>query len=77
MSKLTEYGWSSKLPYIIISELNQRKGPIRTWCDRFGQYGIKVSLWGSGTLKTMIYVENHPHRPILRLDYYHPLGGWG
>ena len=44
MSKLTEYGWSSKLPYIIISELNQRKGPTR-WCDRLGQYGVKVSFW--------------------------------
>ena len=28
------------------------------WCDRFGQYGIKVSFWGSGTLKIVIYVEN-------------------
>ena len=26
--------------------------------DRFSQYGIKVSVWGSGTLKVVIYVEN-------------------
>jgi hypothetical protein len=25
-----------------------------------GQYGIKVSFWGSGTLKIVILVENHP-----------------
>ena len=29
-----------------------------TWDDRFSQYGIKVSFWGSGTLKIVIYVEN-------------------
>ena len=28
--------------------------------DRFVQYGIKVSFWGSGTLKIVIYVENYP-----------------
>ena len=28
----------------------------------FGQYGIKVSFGGSGTLKIVIYVETHPHR---------------
>ena len=27
------------------------------------QYGIKVSFWGSGTLKIVIYVENHPRKP--------------
>ena len=27
------------------------------------QYGIKVSFWGSGTLKIVIYVENHPQKP--------------
>ena len=25
---------------------------VPRWCDRFGQCGIKVSFWGSGTLKT-------------------------
>ena len=52
---------------------------LPTWDNRFGQYGIKVSFWGSGTLKIVIYVENHHHnRPPLRLDDYHPLGGgWG
>jgi hypothetical protein len=29
------------------------------WCDRFGQPGIKVSFWGSGTLKIVILVETH------------------
>ena len=31
---------------------------VPRWCDRFGQYGIKVSFWGS-TLKIVIYVENY------------------
>ena len=35
--------------------------------DRFSQYGIKVSVWGSGTLKVVIYVENYPHRRNFRL----------
>ena len=31
--------------------------------DRFVQYGIKVSFWGSRTLKIVIYVfENHPQK---------------
>ena len=47
------------------------------WRDRFPQYGIKVSYWGSGTLKIVIPVENHPQKPENRLAYYHPLGGWG
>ena len=25
-------------------------------------YGIKVSFWGSGTLKIAIYVENYPQK---------------
>ena len=34
---------------------------VPRWCDdRFGQYGIKVSFWASGTLKIVIYVENYP-----------------
>ena len=39
----------------------ERVRPLRgrpTWDDRFSQYGIKVSFWGSGTLKTGIYVKN-------------------
>ena len=28
------------------------------WRDRFPQYGIKVSYWGSGTLRIVIPVEN-------------------
>ena len=43
------------------------------WCDRFGQCGIKVCFWGSGTLKIVIYVENHPQRRSFWLAYYHPL----
>ena len=47
------------------------------WRDSFPQYGIKVSFWGSGTLKIVIPVENHPQKTENRLDDYHPLGGWG
>jgi len=27
------------------------------WCDRFGQYGMKMSFWGSETLKIATIVE--------------------
>ena len=50
---------------------------VPRWDDRFGQYGIKVSFGDSGTLKIVIYVGNHPHRPILRLTVYHPSEGGG
>ena len=43
--------------------------------DRFSQCGIKVSFWGSGTLKIVIYVKNYPQKRCFRLDDYHPL--WG
>ena len=33
---------------------------VPRWRDRFVEYGIKVSFWGSGTLKIVIYVENYP-----------------
>ena len=36
-------------------------------------YGIKVSFWGSGTLKIVIPVENHPQKRSFRLADYHPL----
>ena len=36
-------------------------------------YGVKVSFWGSGTLKIVIYVENHPQKRSFRLADYHPL----
>ena len=39
--------------------------------------GIKVSFWGSGTLKIVIYVENYPQKRCFRLADYHPLWGWG
>jgi len=44
--------------------------------NRFGQYGIKVSFWGSGTLKIVILVKNHPQRTF-RFAYYHPSEGMG
>ena len=52
---------------------------VPRWRDRFPQYGIKVSYWGSGsgTLKIVIPVENHPQKPEYRLAYYHPLCGLG
>ena len=49
---------------------------IRGWrglLDRFTLYGIKVSFWGSGTLKIVIYVESYPQKRSFRLDVYHPL----
>ena len=50
---------------------------VPRWCDRFGQYGIKVSFWASGTLKIVIYVENYPQKRSFWVAYYHPLWGWG
>ena len=50
---------------------------VPRWCDRFGQYGTKVDFGSSGTLRIVIYVENHPHRPVLWLDDYHPSEGGG
>ena len=50
---------------------------VPRWCDRFGQYGIKVSFWASGTLKIVIYVKNYPQKRCFRLADYHPLWGWG
>ena len=50
---------------------------VPTWDDRFSQYGMKVSFWGSGTLKIVIYVENYPKKRCFRLSDYHPLWGWG
>ena len=45
--------------------------------DRFVQYGIRMSFWGSGTLKIVIYVENYPQKPSFWLADYHPLWGGG
>ena len=47
--------------------------PTRQVC----QYGIRVSFWGSRTLKIVIYVENYPQKRCFRLADYHPLWGWG
>ena len=48
--------------------------PTRQVC----QYGIRVSfIWGSGTLKIVIYVENYPQKRCFRLADYHPLRGVG
>ena len=35
-------------------------------------YGIKVSFWGSTTLK-IVPVKTHPQTRSFRLDEYHPL----
>merc|ERR1711935_1203186 len=43
------YGFSLVYPGFFSRGTLQLKGVPR-WCDRFGQYGIKVSFWGSGTL---------------------------
>ena len=45
----------------------------------FGQYGIKVSFGGSGTLKIVIYVETHPQNNvrIFWLDDITPLESRG
>ena len=45
---------------------------VPRWRDRFAQYGIKVSFWGSGNLKIVIPVENHPQKPENWLAVYHP-----
>ena len=45
--------------------------------DRCSQYGIKVSFWGSGSLKIVVYVENYSQKRCFRLDDYHPLWGGG
>jgi hypothetical protein len=47
--------------------------PTRQVC----QYGIRVSFWGSGTLKIVIYVENYPQKRCFRLADYHPPLWWG
>ena len=47
-----------------------------TWDDRFSQYGIKVSFWGSGTLKIVIYVENYtPRNDVFGWLIITPSGG--
>ena len=60
----------------VSSRLSDLKGMPR-WRDRFPQYGIKVSYWGSETFKIVIPVENHRQKPKNRLADYHPLWGWG
>ena len=50
---------------------------VPRWCDRFGQCGIKVCFWGSGTLKIVIYVENYSQEGSFLLADYHPLWGAG
>ena len=46
---------------------------VPRWRDRFPQYGIRVRLWSSGTLKIVIYVEIRLQKPKNGLAYYHPL----
>ena len=65
---------------IVIKRWGPTNNPLRgvpRWRDRFVQYGIKVSFWGSGTLKIVIYVENYPQKRCFRLADYHPPLGWG
>jgi hypothetical protein len=51
------------------------------WCDRFSQYGIKVSFWASGTLKIVIYVEltskTTPRNDVFVWLIITPSGGGG
>ena len=47
------------------------------WCDRFSQYGIKVSFSGSGTLKIVIYVEKYPHKRFFSVGSLSPPLGVG
>ena len=59
------------------AESNAALRGVPRWRDMFPQYGIKVSYWGSGTLKIVIPVENHPQKPKNRLADYNPLWGGG
>ena len=44
---------------------------VPRWRDRFILfYGVKVSFWGYGTLKIVIYVENYPRHRSFRLNYH-------
>ena len=45
--------------------------------DRFVQYGIRMSFWGSATLKIVIYVANYPQKRSLWLADNHSLWGGG
>ena len=53
-------------------QISARKGPAQVVWQVF-VYGVKVSFWGSGTLKTVIYVENYPQKRSFVLADYHPL----
>ena len=48
-----------------------------TWDDRFSQYGINVSFWGSGTLKIVIYVKKLTPRNEVFGWLIIPPSGWG
>ena len=37
---------------------------VPRWCDRFGQYGIKVSFWASETLKIVISSKTSPRNDV-------------
>ena len=63
--------WVQIVPSLVI------RGRPR-WDDRFSQYGIKLSFWGSGTLKIVIYVENTtPRNRTLSVGLLSPLCGGG
>ena len=42
--------------------------------DRFVQYGIRMSFWGSGTLKIVIYLENYLRNDVFGWLIITPLG---
>ena len=59
-----------------LAENAKNKGPAQVTRQVY-TLRIKVSFWGSGTLKIVNYVENHPQKRNLWLAVYHPPLGWG
>jgi len=77
LKKTPEAPYTTKVNYRDPTSRGTTLKGVPRWRDRFVQYGIKVSFWGSGTLKIVIYVENYPQKRCFRLADYHPLWGWG
>ena len=46
------------------------------WCGRFVIDGVKVSFWGSGTLKIVIPIENYPTNGVFGWLVITPYEGW-
>ena len=54
------------------------KEGARRWCDRFGQYGVKVSFWASRTLKIVISPsKTTPRNDVFGWLIITPSGGGG